>query len=241
MLTHKYPENTLFCGDAGFVGYEFWNAITDQGHSFLVRVGGNVKLQSKLGWYAREKDGIVYSWPDKMAKQQRPPLVLRLIKLQDSRNRVIYLLTNVLNQEKLSPSLAGKIYRQRWGIEVQFRTVKQTYNRSKLRSRTPEKAIIELHWSLLSLWMVQLLAYREQVDLREPGEKTSVAQVLRVLREFIRQGDQQLESEDGLGNQLAAAVTDTYKRPNSKKHSRNYPRRKEEPFAGKPIVTESTS
>jgi hypothetical protein len=241
MLTHKYPENTLFCGDAGFVGYEFWNAITDQGHSFLVRVGGNVKLQSKLGWYAREKEGIVYSWPNKLAKQQRPPLVLRLIKLQDSRNRVIFLLTNELNQKKLSPSLAGKIYRQRWGIEVQFRTVKQTYNRSKLRSRCPENAIVELHWSLLSLWMVQLLAYREQVDLHEPGEKTSVAQVLRVLREFNRQGDQQLESEDGLGNQLAAAVTDTYKRPNSKKQSRNYPRRKQEPFAGKPIVTESTS
>ncbi len=240
MLTRNYPENTLFCGDAGFVGYEFWNAIIDQGHSFLVRGGGNVKLLRKLGWYVREKDGIVYSWPEKIAKKKLPPLVLRLIKLQDSRNREIYLLTNELNSRKLSDSLAGKIYRQRWGIEVQFRTVKQTYDRSTLRSRCPEKAIVELHWSLLSLWMVQLLAYREQVDLREPGEKTSVAQTIRVIREFIRQGEQKLEDEERLGDQLATAVTDTYKRPNSKKQSRNYPRRKQEPFAGKPIVTNST-
>jgi hypothetical protein len=175
-----------------------------------------------------------------MAKKKLPPLVLRLIKLQDSRNREIYLLTNVLNSRKLSASLAGKIYRQRWGIEVQFRTVKQTYDRSTLRSRCPEKAIVELHWSLLSLWMVQLLAYHEQVDFRELGGKTSVAKVLRVIREFIRQGAQKLEGEERLGDQLAAAVTDTYKRPNSKKQSRNYPRRKPEPFAGKPIVTDST-
>jgi hypothetical protein len=240
MLHQEFPENTLFCGDAGFVGYNFWNAIDSRGHSLLIRAGGNVRLMTKLGWYAREKEGIVYSWPNQEAKRKRPPLVLRLIKLQDSRNRVIYLLTNVLNQKKLSRSLAGKLYRQRWGIEVQFRTVKQTYNRSKLRSRTPEKAIIELHWSLLSLWMVQLLAYREQVDIREPDEKTSMAQVLRILREFIGQGDRNRGQTERLADQFADATTDTYQRPNSKKKSHNYPRRKEEPFAGQPIVKNST-
>ena len=40
----NFPENTLFCADAGFVGYEFWNAILNDGHHFLVRVGANVRL-----------------------------------------------------------------------------------------------------------------------------------------------------------------------------------------------------
>ena len=43
---------------------------------------------------------------------------------------------------------ASEIYRRRWGIEVQFRSFKQTFQRSKLRSRSPECAEIELHWSL---------------------------------------------------------------------------------------------
>jgi hypothetical protein len=41
----KFPKNTLFCGDAGFVGYDFWSAILAEGQ-FLVRVGANVSLLS---------------------------------------------------------------------------------------------------------------------------------------------------------------------------------------------------
>ena len=33
-----FPIKTLFCGDAGFIGYLFWRGILDQGHSFLIRV-----------------------------------------------------------------------------------------------------------------------------------------------------------------------------------------------------------
>ena len=30
----RFPEDTLFCADAGFVGYEFWQAIIDHRYSF---------------------------------------------------------------------------------------------------------------------------------------------------------------------------------------------------------------
>ena len=53
-MKQKFPENTLFCGDAGFVGYDLWQSIIDKGHSFVIRVGGNVRLLTKLGYYARE-------------------------------------------------------------------------------------------------------------------------------------------------------------------------------------------
>jgi hypothetical protein len=39
----KFPGNTLFCGDAGFVGYRLWKAILDGGQNFLIRVGANVR------------------------------------------------------------------------------------------------------------------------------------------------------------------------------------------------------
>jgi len=52
----------------------------DAGHQLLVRVGSNVKLLKKLG-YARERNGLVYLWPDRAAKKRLPPLVLRLTRL----------------------------------------------------------------------------------------------------------------------------------------------------------------
>lgn len=232
-----FPENTLFCGDAGFVGYDFWSAVAVH-HHFLVRVGGNVRLLKKLG-YCRERDGIVYSWPDAAMKKKQPPLVLRLLHFKDARNGEVYLVTNILDKKRLSDREASELYRQRWGIEVQFRSLKQTFGRTKLRSETPENATIELDWSLLALWMVQLLALKEQTKAREPGEKTSIAAVLRIVRQMMQRDTDISDRNESFQKQLAEATTDTYERK-SKKKSRNYPRRKEEPAPRKPKIKTAT-
>jgi len=235
--TQKFPKNTLFCGDAGFVGYDFWRAVA-QNYHFLVRVGGNVRLLKKLG-YVRETNGIVYCWPDAAMKKSQPPLVLRLLHFKDARNNDVYLVTNVLDPKRLSDRQASELYRRRWGIEVQFRSLKQTFGRTKLRSRTPDNATIELDWSLLSLWMVQLLALKEQTKAREPGASTSIAVVLRIVRQMMQRDRDVPERKDSLQKQLGRALTDNYERT-SKKQSRNYPRRKEEPATGKPIIRTAT-
>ncbi len=67
--SYVFPEKTLFCGDAGFTGYEFWSDVLKSGHHFLVRVGGNVNLLTDLG-YARHKNGLVYLWPNKVGAQE---------------------------------------------------------------------------------------------------------------------------------------------------------------------------
>ena len=140
--THVFPKNALFCGDAGFVGYDFWRAIHDRDYHFLMRVGGNVRLLKKLGYF-RERDGIVYSWPDAAMKKKQPPLILRLLHFRDSRGGDLYLITNVLDVKRLSNQQASTIFRRRWGIEIQFRSLKQTFGRTKLRSRSPDSAAIE--------------------------------------------------------------------------------------------------
>lgn len=233
-----FPKYTLFCGDAGFVGYNFWQAIHDRNYHFLMRVGGNVRLLKKLGYF-RERDGIVYSWPDAAMKKKQPPLVLRLLHFKDSRGGDLYLVTNVLDVRRLSDRQASTIFRRRWGVEVQFRSFKQTFGRTKLRSRTPDCATIELHWSLIGLTTIQLLAHKEQAKTREPGEKASIAAVLRIVRHIMQRSEEVPIPSDRLARQLARAVTDTYERQ-SKKKSRNFPRRKEEPATGKPKITTAT-
>jgi hypothetical protein len=81
LAEQKFPQQTLFCADAGFTGYELWKQMVDAGHSFLIRVGANVKLLRKLG-YADEHHGIVYFWPESAARKEQPPLVLRLLQLE---------------------------------------------------------------------------------------------------------------------------------------------------------------
>ncbi|QDT02009.1 Transposase DDE domain protein [Rubripirellula lacrimiformis] len=232
------PKNTLICGDAGFVGYDFWNAIDSHGHHFLTRVGSNCRFLKQLG-RVRERDGIVYCWPKEKQQRKQPPLVLRLLRFHDGRGEV-YLVTNELNLRKLSDSRAGEIYRKRWGIEVQFRSLKQTYGRSKLLGRTPDVVEHELTWSLVGLWMAQLLALREQIDRIEPAAQTSVAMVLRILQNILHCPNEIPARGESLRSLLAGALTDTYDRA-SKKKSRNYPRRKEEPRTGPPTIELATA
>jgi hypothetical protein len=234
----RFPENTLFCADAGFIGYEFWRAIIDKNHSFLIRVGGNVRLLKHLS-VIRQSGDIVYCWPDQAMKKERPPLVLRLLCFHDGRGEV-YLVTNVLDEKELTTKQASLIYRRRWGIELQFRSLKQTYGRAKLRARTPEIAEVELHWSLLGLTMLQLLAVKEQTRAGEPADKTSIAAVLRIIRSMMAGRSEKRPASASLGKRLQNATTDSYQRC-SKKRSRNYPRRKEEPSTGPPIIRAATA
>jgi len=59
MLKSELPENALITADAGFVGYQFWADILDAGRHFVIRVGGNVRLLTDLG-FARQYDHTVH-------------------------------------------------------------------------------------------------------------------------------------------------------------------------------------
>ncbi len=207
------PERSLLTADAGYIGYDLCQAIHQSGHDFLLRVGGNAKLLRKLGW-AREDAGRVYLWPQRAAKKRLPPIVLRLIVVQDAKSPV-YLVTTVLMKKELSDRQLVELYRRRWGIEVFYRGFKRTFARHKLHSASPENAMLELDWSLAALWAACLYA-----KVQQGGEltRTSVAGVLRVIRRAMRNAGGRIEDE------LANALVDDYQRQN--KASRDYPCKK---------------
>jgi hypothetical protein len=216
-----FPKNTLFCGDAGFVGYDFWQTIVEQKHNLLMRVGGNVRLLRNL-CHIRQRDDIVYCWPSQAMRKKQPPLVLRLLKFRN-RRKYIYLVTTVLNEKSLTGRVAEELYRRCWGIEVQFRALKQTFGRAKLRSRNPERALVEMQWSLLGVTIIQLWAMVEQ-------HKASLL-------------PEQLSEHPTPGNDLRAslrrAILDGYNR-SSKKEARYKPKYNTKPSAGKPKVALAT-
>ena len=165
--------------------------------------------------------------------------MLRLIRVKIGKANVS-LVTNVLDAKWLSNTQALQLYRMRWGIELQFRTLKQTFGRRMLRSRTPERALVELDWSLLGLWLIQLFAVKEQIDLGKLPEHCSAGLAINIVREiFDRWWDQPARGED-LASRLGNAVKDGYvrKRP---KRGRYKPRNGSEPSCGSPIITKASS
>lgn len=236
--SQEFPENTLFCGDAGFTGFDFWNGILQHDHSFLVRVGGNVRLLKQLG-YAREGDGVVCLWPNAAARRKQPPIVVRLIEVKNELGSM-FLVTNVLNERRLSTAALKRLYPLRWGIELHFRALKQTYGRGNLRSRNAQHAVVELEWSLIALTMIQLLGVHEQVKIDIPPEKTSVAQAIAAIRHAIDTWNECVPKSSSMTRRLQAATKDPYIR-NKSKSARYHPNFKDKPSTGGPEVVRATA
>ncbi len=224
--------DALVTADAGFVGYEYWKALLDAAHPFVIRVGSNVKLLKQLG-YARERAGLVYLWPDAVAAKRQPPLVLRLVIVQGGKHPV-YLVTSILSRRELSDRQVADIYRLRWGVEVYYRHFKQTFRRRKLRSYKAEHAQVELDWSMAGLSAACLYA---QHCGRMPARQMSVAVVLRAFRRTIRHAVPP-QPHVSLSQLLRGAILDDYDRRD--KTSRDYPRKKQEKPPGSPQLITAT-
>lgn len=226
------PAEALLIADAGFTGYALLKAITAGDRHFLIRVGSNVRLLRQLGYAVEERGQTVYLWPDEQQRREQPPLVLRLITLVDGRNRRMHLLSSVLQEARMSDTLANEFYAMRWGVELYYRALKQTLRRRKLASDTPVAAGIELRWAMVGLWLLSLLG--AGAILRGGGDprRLSVATALRRLRHAIRQPRARC-GRNGLQRQLARAVLDKYQRRVSKR-ARDWPHKKQSKPMGDP-------
>ena len=226
------PQEALITADAGFVGYDFLSIIVASGRHFLVRVGGNVRLLRKLG-VVRERQGIVYLWPDAAAQRGALPLVLRLVIAHGGRHPV-YLVTSVLSPRRFSDRQVCDLYRLRWGIELFYRHLKQTYQRRKLRSLEAHNAKLELEWSLLGLWAMAFYAQVQLAPQGIPASRLSMAGVLRAFRRMLRDYLHPADARQSLCALVRRAVIDDYQRTN--KASRHKTRRKYDPPPGPPEI-----
>ena len=229
------PPGAMLLADAGFTGYEVFRTILAGGRSFLIRVGSNVSLLTNLGWACERRGNVVYLWPQKAQDKKLPPLTLRLITLAGAGGKRMHLLTNVLDAALLSDERAEAMYRKRWGIELVYRSLKQTMGRRRMRCDAPANAAVELDWAVVGLWMLGLLSVSRILEAGRSPYEWSVAASLRAVRASMRSAARHPRRRRGprLAEALAAATLDGYKRTGSKR-SRHWPHKKREKPPGEP-------
>jgi len=223
------PRSSLLVGDIGFGGFDLLWQLCNEKVAFVIRCGGSSTLLVEHTRQDIERPGDVrwvYLWPQN--RRRKKPLRLRLIVLKHGDKRV-YLLTNVSNPTRLSRRTAGEFYRARWGIEVEYRGLKQTLGRRKVLARTPEPGAMELAANILA--MALLLLYAALV-LGAKVVRLSLAKALRAIHrviEALRHG----ASCTGMSARLRQAVGDDYQRLSSKR-ARDWPHKKKERPPGPP-------
>jgi hypothetical protein len=225
-MVHLLPPQALIVADAAYMGYELALAILRNEQSFLLRLSSKAYLYTIEEKLLEEwEEGRVYYWPQKKQASE-PPIICRLIRIKakgQTKNDV-WLLTNVLDPQRLSAETAAKFYRWRWRNEGMFRTYKRTLKKVKLCSRTVRLIHREAEGSLLALQILLAhadLALRPKDSAGEPA--ISPRKVLLEIRREI--------------NGTAARRTQSYRKrlercraesrqQTSSKVTREWPRRK---------------
>lgn len=238
-LIETLPENSLLVADAGFASYELCDALQKTGQHFLLRVGGNIHLLTDLGCTYEVDGQTVYLWPQKAQQHDQPPLQLRLIVL-GSGEKSVYLITDVLDVQRLSDEQAGVLYRMRWGIEVFYRSYKRTMNHHRMLSRTPATCIAEFCWTMVGLWLMALMSVEKIIAAGNDPLAWSVAKSRDCLRRALRGALTGKRPHVALRKQLASAVKDNYVRRGAKK-ARNWPHKKNEGPPGPPKIRPATA
>lgn len=234
-MVAELPSGSLLVADAGFVGYDLCRSLLAQKQHFLLRVGGNIHLLDELGYACEVRGQTVYLWPVDQQKENHSPLAFRLIVCEDERKQPVYLVTSLLAPGQLTDLEASELYRQRWGIEVFYRTTKQIMERHTLRSRIPENCYLELTWAVLGVWLLELLTVRQLIRGGHDPREVSPARARAVVRRVLRNEKPCRRTRRSFHRVLADCRHDRYvrKRP---KASRNYPRKKRHQPPGPPKI-----
>jgi hypothetical protein len=240
MLT-LLPPGSLIVADAGFTGYALMRSMLAAGLSFLIRAGSNVSLLTELGmdWELHSDGQTVWLWPGN--QRRTPPLKLRLIRMRRASGdaKEMCLLTNVFDRGRLPDEIAAVLYSMRWGVEVFYRSFKQTLRQRKLRSRSPRQARWELHWAMTALLLLGLMSVAAIVERGRDPLSWSVATALRAVRQVLHKKTRDRWGRAGLRARLAEAVKDDYQRRAPKK-AHDWPHKKREQPPGTPKIRPAT-
>ena len=227
----------LIVADAAYMGYELAWAIVRTERSFLLRMSSKIDLYT-LEQKALEtwSEGPVYYWPAYVRKDGGPPIACRLIRVP-AKGRVkrdVWLLTDILDSERLSLATAARFYRWRWRNEGVFRTYKRTINKLKLSSRTVRLVHREAEASLLALQF--LLAHADLALRPKEAVEGPVISPRKVLIEIRRELNGNATRRQGsYARRLEGCRADS-RQQKSPKASREWPRRTPHTPPGPPVL-----
>jgi hypothetical protein len=165
LIAHKLrlPKGSIVAMDRGYIDYRLFNRWTTEGVYFVTRLKENANF-----WDFEDrplckgsnvlKDQIIRLNPVAAGAPCRRDL--RLVTVWDEKNqREIRLLTNHL---ELAATTIGAIYKERWQIELFFKTLKQNLKIKTFVGTSPNAVHTQIWTALIAILLVKCLQFRSK-------------------------------------------------------------------------------
>lgn len=165
-------KECMYVFDRGYLDYERFDRMTDEGYFFLSRRRKNAVVQAIYDFKVPE-DSTVLS--DQMVLigsiQNRAENYFRLLRVIDSKGNELLLITNRFD---LEPDEISDMYKSRWEIELFFKCIKQHVKIKKFFGQS--------EWAIHNQVFIALIAYCLHVlAQQETNSKRTILQISRYL------------------------------------------------------------
>lgn len=157
----SFPKGSIIVIDRGYVDYELFSKWIEEDVYFVTRQKGNAKydvIEDRDVPMNRNilKDQIIeftgYS------SKKKCPHQLRRIEVWDNDNeKIIVLLTNHV---KFGSTTISSIYKDRWQIEIFFKTIKQNLKIKTFVGTSPNALMIQIWTALISILVLKYLKFK---------------------------------------------------------------------------------
>lgn len=150
----SFAPGTIVAMDRGYWDYGLFGRWTDEGVYFVTRAKDNMAYEVAGGRDVPARGNVFEDSTIRFTGDQARrdcPRELRLVAVYDEKkDEEFYVVTNIFH---LSANTVAEVYRQRWQIEIFFKSLKQ-YMRIKSFVGTSENAVLIQIWTALIVILI---------------------------------------------------------------------------------------
>jgi hypothetical protein len=154
----SFPEGSIIVIDRGYIDYELFAKWQEAGIYFVTRQKCNARFRviqerpiPERGKILRDSIIVLEGF---YAKQEHPYKLRRIEVWDETRGEAIVLLTNHF---EFGSTTIARIYRDRWQIEVFFKTIKQNLKIKTFVGTTPNAVITQIWTALIAILILKYL------------------------------------------------------------------------------------
>lgn len=157
----SFPKGSIIVIDKGYVDYDFFGRLTEQDVYFVTRQKDNADYRVIENRAIPENRNILKDQIIELTgyySNRKCPYRLRRIEAWDEDNkRVVVLLTNHL---KFGSTTISAIYKDRWQVEIFFKTIKQNLKIKTFVGTSPNAIMIQIWTALIAILILKYLKFR---------------------------------------------------------------------------------
>lgn len=163
--TLEFEPGTIVAMDRGYVDYDLFGRWTENRVWFVTRAKSNMAYEVVRTRELPSRGNVLLDQEivltGSKAQQECPHRLRRIVVWDEDQQRQIVLLTN---QMDFAASTIGRIYKDRWQIELFFKAIKQNL-KIKTFVGTSENAVkVQIWTALLCMLMLKILQIRSTFD-----------------------------------------------------------------------------